>query len=413
MIGILMSADKVYKKRPHRKVKSGCTVCKRRRIKCDEAQPQCLNCQRYWPKFPSGCVYPAISIEDECRATISPPDHCSEGADSDLNTSPATGSRNNDLAIGDLRLMHQWSTVTCYGFGDDFPGEVDPWRDDLPVFAQRFPFLLRAILAVSALHLACDSDDEAEKLKYIHMAACHQDLALPEYRRTLAEVDKDSAVAVLAFSALLVVHSFAAPKVTGLPFTPGLLEWFFLHRGVERVPAHWRPWVADSFLSMQMHRRSLQNVDPGLNPDDFHLQCLHGMISDLPADQGNDGPVYIDTLDCLRQAFAHTCNPGSRVGPKYAVLFCEYSLFPQRAEAPLTDCMLVIERVPQRYMDLLGSRAPPAMVFLAFICVLLKRASHFWYFEGFAERVLTEIRPTLGKGLARWIEWPLRYVIHQ
>lgn len=35
-----------YARRPHKKTKTGCMSCKRRRIKCDETKPTCLRCQK-------------------------------------------------------------------------------------------------------------------------------------------------------------------------------------------------------------------------------------------------------------------------------------------------------------------------------------------------------------------------------
>lgn len=223
----------------------------------------------------------------------------------------------------DVALMHQWSVETCYGFGDEFPGEVNPWRDDLPRLAQQYPFLMRAILAVSALHIARNSPDASKKAEYLRMAAYHQDLALPEYRDTLDKVNKENAPAILAFSAILVVYTFATPQ-NGKRFATGRPEWFFLHRGLGEVPAHWHSWIDDSFLMRQMSRRRLQPVDPGLNSDDFRLNSLQSMLHEMYGeDKESELTVYLDALYWLRQAFAHTCNASSRLGPKYAILFCK------------------------------------------------------------------------------------------
>lgn len=285
--------------------------------------------------------------------------------------------------------MHQWTIATCYGFGDEFSGDADPWRDDIPKLAQRFPFLMRGILALSALHLSRGCTDPGTKVKYIRLAAYHQDLALPEYRNTIIDVTRDNVAAVLAFSAIITVHSFAAPKDPGRLFAGGPPEWIFLHRGVGEMPAHWQPWIDSSFMAKQMHRRRLQPVDPTLNPEDHRLVGLRGMLTDLPPEESSEASAYEEALYWLRQAFAHTQNPESRLGPKYGVLFW-------------------IEQVPQSYLDLLGVQKPRAMVLVAHLCILLKRASGFWYLEGFAEHVLSEATPYISEEFLPWIEWPLQ-----
>ncbi|KAJ4302739.1 hypothetical protein N0V90_001629 [Kalmusia sp. IMI 367209] len=294
-----------------------------------------------------------------------------------------------DLPMRDLALMHQWCVATCYGFGDKFADDSDPWREQIPMMAQQFPFLMRGILALSALHLAKNCIDQSMRVRYLRTAAHHQDLAIPEYRTTLLDVTKDSAPAVMAFSAILTIYSFAAPKDPGTLFAEGPHEWIFLHRGVGDIPVHWQGWLENSFLSRQMHRRRLQPVDPSLNPEDYRLHYLQALIATLPLEEANDAPAYEGALYWLRQAYAHTYNHQSMLGAKYAVLFW-------------------IERVPQSYIDLLSLQRPRAMVFLANMAVLLKRASHFWYFEGFAEHILAEVKPLLGHELLPWIEWPMQ-----
>ncbi|KAH8753756.1 hypothetical protein F5882DRAFT_419284 [Hyaloscypha sp. PMI_1271] len=46
-----------YKKASHRQVRTGCIQCKRRRVKCDERKPRCVNCIRY----PSECSFNVVS----------------------------------------------------------------------------------------------------------------------------------------------------------------------------------------------------------------------------------------------------------------------------------------------------------------------------------------------------------------
>jgi hypothetical protein len=115
----------------------------------------------------------------------------------------------HSLPMGDLALMHQWSVATCHGFGDGFADDMDPWRDQIPIMALRFPFLMRGILALSALHLAKSTLNRNTRNRYLRTAAYHQDLAIPEYRSTLLDVTKENAVAVIAF---LLSRSTQRPK---------------------------------------------------------------------------------------------------------------------------------------------------------------------------------------------------------
>lgn len=295
----------------------------------------------------------------------------------------------HDLAMRDIALIHQWTVATCYGFGDNFLDDAAPWRDELPVLAQQFPFLMRGILGISALHLANLATDRNTRVRYLRMAAYHQDLALPEYRGMLLDVTKENAVAVMAFSALLTVYSFAAPKNPSRVFAEGPPEWIFLHRGVGDIPAHWQHWMDNSLLQRQMHRRKLGPVNPSLNPEDYRLQRLETLIGSLPLDEANEAPAYEEALYWLRQAYAHTFCHSSMLGPKYAMLFW-------------------VERVPQSFIELMALQRPCAFVLLANAAVLLKRASHVWYLSGFAEHTIAEARKVIPAEGLPWIDWPLQ-----
>ncbi|KAL1608451.1 hypothetical protein SLS60_003393 [Paraconiothyrium brasiliense] len=255
--------------------------------------------------------------------------------------------------------------------------------------AQQCPFLMRGILALSALHLAKTTLDRDTRVNYLRTAAYHQDLALPEYRTTLLDVTKENVAAVMAFSAILTIYSFAAPKDPGRVFAECPPEWIFLHRGVGDIPSHWQSWIQNTFLDRQMHRRRLQPVDPSLNPEDYRLHCLEALIASLPLEEANEAPAYEGALYWLRQAYAHTYNPESITGGLHALLFW-------------------IERVPQGYMDLLSMQRPRAMILLANAVVLVKRASHFWYLEGFAEHTIAEAKQVVDFELLPWIDWPMQ-----
>ncbi|KAF2114918.1 hypothetical protein BDV96DRAFT_87955 [Lophiotrema nucula] len=429
-----MSETKVYKKRPHRKVKSGCATCKRRKIKvrrclflcscpqdnsffhnkyqnalgrlvsrilklirlthlqCDEEKPQCGNCARYSAE----CVYPSPSAEtprDPASASTSttpPPIQTPESIVEEPPIAPCPPGV-HDLPVRDLALMHQWSVSTCFGFGDDFAGDADPWRVDVPIMGQHHHFLMRGILAVTALHLSRMALDPAVKIKYVQLAAYHQDLALPEYRAAIVNVTEDNVAAILAFSALTTVYSFAVPKDHGSSFSGGAPEWVFLHRGVGEIPVQWQAWIDRSPLQHEMHRRRLGIIDTTVNPEDYRLMGLHGMFISLSDEEQGETVYYENALHWLRQAFAHTFSMDSRLGSKYAVLFW-------------------VERVEQGYLELLAMHKPRALILLAHCAILLKRASKFWYFEGFAEHVVSELKPYLSEEFLPWMEWPLQEI---
>jgi hypothetical protein len=248
---------------------------------------------------------------------------------------------------------------------------------------------MRGILAVTALHISRLTSDPNVRIKYIQLAAYHQDLALPEYRNVIVDVTEHNVAAVLAFSAFTSVYSFASPKEPESLFASGPLEWLFLHRGVGDIPAHWQNWIDSGPLNLQMHRRRLPPIDPTFHVEDYRLHELRSMFSNLKADEQNDLIHYEGALYWLRQAFAHTVLLESKLGPKYAILFW-------------------VEHIPNGYVELVAKRKPCAVVLLAHCCILFHRAANFWFFDGFAEHLLNELISEVTPEYLPWMQWPIQ-----
>ncbi|KXH60365.1 hypothetical protein CSAL01_05746 [Colletotrichum salicis] len=121
------------KKKAHRKSRGGCTPCKRRKVKCDEATP-CANCiRRNEP-----CTRPQSSTP-ETTSSLSP-------------AGTGTGPARPVDPLGPVNLLHmqllhhfQHATIPTLCF-------TDVWASVLPL-AFRAEYLMTAILAVSARHL--------------------------------------------------------------------------------------------------------------------------------------------------------------------------------------------------------------------------------------------------------------------
>jgi hypothetical protein len=271
-----------------------------------------------------------VRTEHEYRSSsATPPTHSGESYTEDESDSSYA------VHMKDLTLMHQWSVATCYEFGDTFQEETDLWRHQTPILAQQFPSLMHGTLAFSALHLAKTSMDPNSRDRYLRTAAAYQDLALIEYRCMLLNVTKETAVAVMAFSAMLTVYSFAAPQNPCRAFAEGTFGWIVLHRAAADMAVDWELYIDNSLLARQMHRRMLQPVDPLLDPEDYRLHCLEALIAFLPCEEANKAPAYKGALYWLRRAYAHTYCNESMLGANYAVLYW-------------------IERVPPGFIDLIG-----------------------------------------------------------
>ena len=275
------------------------------------------------------------------------------------------------------------------------------WRDEIPRLALKQPFLMRGLLAVSALQLARLLP--AQKDHYLAVAAHHQNLALPSYRYIVEDIahrmTRENCHAILAFGHLTTAYAFASQHppgsvlFAGMCSSTGVPEWLYLLRGARGILAMAKDWIADGPLKFS-HRGLPETVDVSLSPEDFQLAALGDEIDNLGTaspEEHQELDIYREALFLLRQAFAIPYQPVEILGVKFAVF-------------------IWVEVVPAEFLELLSSLKPVALVILAHLCVLLKKCEKFWYMKGAAERIIFEVNNILKEGWRHWIAWPLQMV---
>lgn len=136
------------------------------------------------------------------------------------------------------------------------------------------------------------------------------------------------------------------------------------------------------------------DVQVGWNPDDdklARLEALCGRRGSLAVPSSgsteDELEVYRRTLQLLREAFALQYSPWQQVGVKTII----------------SDWL---EKIPRTFLDLLGDRQPKALILLAHLACLLKRAEHFWYMKGAGERIVNTVIDSLSQEWINWIQWP-------
>jgi hypothetical protein len=305
-----------------------------------------------------------------------------------------------ELNTSDLELMHQWTLSSYTGFGYR-SGEETMWRDEIPRIALKHPFLMRGLLAVSALQLARLLP--AQKEHYLSVAAQHQNLALPSYRYLVGDISHrmtaENCHAIIAFGHLTTAYAFASPHppgsvlFAGLCSSNGVPEWLYLLRGARRILSIAKDWIADS-PSIFSLRGLPETIDVSLSPEDFQLAALGVEIDNLEAtspQEYHELDLCRESLFLLRQAFAIPHQPGELLGAKFAVF-------------------IWVEVVPSEFLKLLSSLKPVALVILAHLCVLLKKCENFWYIKGAAERIIFEVNNIIDESWRPWIAWALQVV---
>ncbi|MCJ1340141.1 hypothetical protein MMC09_005435 [Bachmanniomyces sp. S44760] len=304
--------------------------------------------------------------------------------------------------MDDLELLHHWTVFAAKGFGDR-PGDEKSWQVDVPQMAVSHPYLMRGILAVSALHMA--RVRATRKDYYLVLAAYHQGLALPYYRQIMGDIkeslNQENCHVIISFASLTCVYAFAYPQSPGsaLPVgvtaSAGVPHWLNILRGARQITTVAEKWIANGPMTYQV-RRIRWKVDVSCNPDDGKLAALESLLdrgSDIATSPNGEEEMqaYRMTLQLLRESFAMPYLPSQTLGVKL-------SLF------------LWVESMPQLFLELLSELRPEALILFAHSCVMMKKMSQYWYIEGVAESILSAIKATLDDHWRPWIAWPLREI---
>lgn len=358
---------------------------------CDERRPRCSLCIRY----SAPCVYPASNGSSTVRKSLVSSGSLVADIPKDLS------NKTTDLQVQDLELLHHWTVSACHGFGDK-PEDVKPWQVEMPQVACNQPFLMRGILAVSALHMSRVLPDKSQE--YLVRAVHHHNLALPSYRYIIEDLrnkmTEENCHAVIGFASLTSAYTFAEPHpletthIIDVSPRKGVPEWLHLLRGARQILDVGKHWISKGPMAFQV--RSIQgDIDLSCNPEDYRLAALETLVdgrdSSCPLPE-REMEAYRITLRLLRESAAIPLQPSQTFGIKL-------SLFRW------------VELIPQVYLELLGELRPHALILLAHFCILLGRSgAHYWYMAGAAERLISAIQDNLDEEWWSWIAWPLQMV---
>jgi hypothetical protein len=135
----------------------------------------------------------------------------------------------------DLQLMYNYNTTTCFTLSANAVVK-EVWRLEIPKLAFRWDFVMRGLLAVSALHLAHFRQDKRD---YFNAYALFQhNLGLRDAMSLLLEINDDNCSALFIFSTLHIPLALGRPRDPGdflLFSNEGAAELLILIRGVRAI----------------------------------------------------------------------------------------------------------------------------------------------------------------------------------
>jgi hypothetical protein len=217
----------------HRKVRTGCTECRRRRVKvspvlqsstflitssvprltyskCDERRPQCKNCTRNMSQCSLLFLTSLYTTFRETSVAVVPPQRSSPK----ICLPPASASFSSlGFQVGfpaldnrSQELLHHYISVVYKTTTNDHA--IKTLGSEIHRLAFIHPFLMSGRLAVSALHLAHRVPARSRELAATAIKEEHT--ALQYFRAALAEVNSNNIHAVFSFSTIVIPYIMAS-----------------------------------------------------------------------------------------------------------------------------------------------------------------------------------------------------------
>ncbi|GAP83946.2 putative c6 transcription protein [Rosellinia necatrix] len=350
-------------RRPHSKSRTGCRICKARRVKCDETRPSCRRCQTHGAQcdflFEADSTTPRGRQDSGSRDALSIHQLTSPSVSS---TPDAARYPTTWFSVCELELFHHFITSTSLTLACD-PVARDFWRVNVPQLGFLHPYVLKGVLSIAALHLARlrpqQKDSLVEQAMMHHTAA--SSMALP----LITNASGENFPPIFHFSMLTTIITFARPRAPDnfLLVSDGILpDWLLISRGVRTLLQS----EGDAVLSMS----SL----------DALFYAAHNV------------PELCDGILTLRRCFNLFYTSG----------FSE--------EERMRSALMWLVKIPDPFVELLKGHDSGALCVLAFFCVLLKRLEYLWWIEGWAFHLIERIYSTLDERYRLWIRWPLEEI---
>ncbi|KAI5459420.1 hypothetical protein BGZ63DRAFT_426693 [Mariannaea sp. PMI_226] len=325
-------------RRFHSKSRSGCSQCKKRRVKCQNQGLRCQNCQRRG---------------EECDLVLQ--------FTSDVPNPPPSRS--------DLGLLTYFADVASLSVAIS-PDKTWFWTTELPRQAEKTPFLLHGLSAVSTLHLAERLPDGDSSLSLFRK---HYSTAIAQFRLMACQISADNCIPIFALSLIVIVVqlklSSRHPRHSRLldaSFSP--VDCLEAMRGAKRLIQAVGPFLnsTSSVSSLFVWRR--HHVDPQV---DKMAQLLLLRLCTLD--------VMVEDLDCC--SALHHLRSWAAGLTSWEKSWNELAWWPAA--------------VSSEFLSRLESSDPIPLVLYAFWCCGIHVRFKEWFVDGFAVKAMQHVKTKL------------------
>ena len=307
--------------------------------------------------------------------------------------------------------MHSWTTSTYRTLAYDGRGKPDLLQVDLPRSALKYDYLLNAIFAYTALHLAYQNRADLYTMEYyVSAAISFRDRglqrvapAMQEFQLVDSKPEESDMFAMFWFStfaglftmSLAVVNdlqrslSAAESDHKGMPFTSMLVELAQLWRGTQTIVEVANALRAKVYITAngEQHAGDESKLEPELDARLSQLAVFVDKPGPSPgvAEEDQYAPLYRRSVSDMRKGFDSMAATGT-----------------------LDDAMSWVSGLGSDFALLLEAGAPRALLSTMCYGTLLAQVSNKWWAEGVGKALVDECSMALAESPEEWhdlIRW--------
>ncbi|PYI02616.1 hypothetical protein BO78DRAFT_324785 [Aspergillus sclerotiicarbonarius CBS 121057] len=372
------SNEAFHARRPHKKSRNGCKLCKARRVKaygqCDEKKPSCSSCSLR----ETTCEYSSTSSSTPRN-----------GREQDTNPAQALshfGSfGGNPKRQLDIQLMHYYTVSTVSSLRSMFhltAPVFETLQMDAPKLAFQHEFLMDNLLLLALVHMRSVDMPSGDALPI----TIYRGKALHSFRRAITNMSPNETQAVILTSFLLAISSIPTDRITQEPQL-WTLNWMRLANGPRS-------------LLKQMKRSSRLSPIRSLDRD----QVMGDFVNH---------PVPIGIPVGLSAALTEVANhhEQARNSILYRAASCIGKLFGILTLPDAAACINFKVRawpfmLPPEFMDLVAEADPCALLIIAYYLPLLQFLPQGWLFENLAAQEMHKIARSLDSNWSKYMLVP-------
>lgn len=405
----------------HKKSRKGCQTCKTRRVKCDEATPECGICLRlglactyvsvepprsrtksrsmeastHPPKASPGksTTHESPLLENGEHSASAPRQHPSEA----MHTQESALEEAEQRRHMELRLLHHWIVNVARSFGMTSPPSwKELWWGEVPGVALDNKNVLYAMFAMTATHLLGRLPNDGALFQ---ARENYWVWALQEQGAAVSVLDHSNTDAV-AFAALLIsMNALAMLQERNLePYSPPM-EWLEVGRGAFTVLPPPESVREGTGLKVLMETTApIWQAEPVF---DAEMQREFGAVlnRDIPSTDVWDA----ETTESYETALS------------YIGSFRRAILAGEPADINLRWICMFPFMVPRQFINFVGEGRPRALVTLAYFFAVIAHTDALQYLGNTGERPtarreILAIRAMLPDEWQSLMAWPLNEI---